>query len=241
MACPSSRTFCSMSSEGTSTGPVPAIISANTSPSRVRLSPYEAAIPRLSLEETGAALAPRPTSTPAVGAVGPGGGQERHVVVGRGVGDAETNRHTPEKGRVGEPFFREVLADVEHYLVHTAFQLAGAEQRGVGAAVGVGAYLLQKAAPVVRGVEAEELQLEVGGGAAAGGVEDVGGQGHRSQRSLWTVPSIMPYGSSVAQKISFSFSIPNRERSYGMWCLLGKDSRIFSTSGNASSTALPIR
>src|SRR5215217_4590347 len=48
MACPSSRTFCSMSSEDTSTGPVPAIISANTSPARVRpLVPLPRAAPGL--------------------------------------------------------------------------------------------------------------------------------------------------------------------------------------------------
>src|SRR5215208_5797450 len=53
---------------------------------------------------------------PSVSAVGPGGDQERHVVVGRRVGDAEPNRHPVEEGRVGGTSFRlpgEILADVE--------------------------------------------------------------------------------------------------------------------------------
>src|SRR3712207_9218341 len=55
-----------------------------------------AARPGTSLEETGACC----RLAPAVGAVGPRRDQERHVVVGGGVGDAEPDRHAPEKGRV---------------------------------------------------------------------------------------------------------------------------------------------
>ena len=38
-----------------------------------------------------------------------------------------------------------------------------------------------------------------------------------------TVPSISPYGSVVAWKISWSFSSPKRERSYSRWWRLGSD------------------
>src|SRR5215213_1767008 len=53
---------------------------------------------------------------PSVSAVGPGGGQERHVIVRLRVGDAEPNRHPVEEGRVGRTSLRlpgEVLTDVE--------------------------------------------------------------------------------------------------------------------------------
>src|ERR671929_1124130 len=155
------------------------------------------------------------TSASPVGAVGPGGGQERYVVVGRRVGDTKTDRHPFEEGRVGGPRFRlpgEVFADLEDDLVQPAAQLVFGEQRRVGPPVGVRVRLLEEAALVACGAEAEELHPHAGGGAATRGVEDMGRQaaGHHA---LSTVPSIKPYGSLVAWKISPAFSIPKRSRS----------------------------
>src|SRR5918997_1765910 len=186
MRSPSSRTFAWISSEATSTGPIPSIIQESPPLGSRRA----AARPGTSLEETGACC----RLAPAVGAVGPRRDQERHVAVGGGVGDAEPDRHAPEKGRVRESLAREVLADLERDLVHARLRLV--EQRRVGAAVGVGGRLLQ------------ELP---GGGTAGGCVQDVGCQGHHGLLS--TQPSIWPYGSRVAWKISPSLSIPNLARS----------------------------
>ena len=143
------------------------------------------------------------------------------MVVGRGVGDAETDRHATEEGRVGDLLFREVRTDVEHDLVHADFQLA--EQRHVGAAVGVGPHLLQEAAPIVRGVETEELELEVGGGPAAGWCRGRGWSG--GQASAFSSRRCLRSGRMARpspRRPRSGFSIPNRERSYGMWCLLGR-------------------
>jgi hypothetical protein len=54
-----------------------------------------------------------------------------------------------------------------------------------------------------------------------------------------TVPSIKPYGSAVATKISLRFSSPKGVRSTGMWCRLGMAMWISSTS-RVSSTASPM-
>src|SRR5918998_1664314 len=201
MRSPSSRTFAWISSEATSTGPIPSIIQESPPLGSRRA----AARPGTSLEETGACC----RLAPAVGAVGPRRDQERHVVVGGGVGDAEPDRHAPEKGRVRDSLAREVLADLERDLVHARLRLV--EQRRVGAAVGVGGRLLQELPAVARRVEAEELEAEACGRTACGGVQDGGCQGHHGLLS--TQPSIWPYGSRVAWKISPSLSIPNRARS----------------------------
>src|SRR3712207_7535907 len=81
MRSPSSRTFAWISSEATSTGPIPSIIQESPPLGSRRA----AARPGTSLEETGACC----RLAPAVGAVGPRRDQERHVVVGGGVGDAD--------------------------------------------------------------------------------------------------------------------------------------------------------
>ena len=51
------------------------------------------------------------------------------------------------------------------------------------------------------------------------------------------VPSINPYGSAVATKISLRFASPKGVRSRGMWCRLGMAMWISSTSGTSSAAS----
>src|SRR3712207_5006392 len=91
MRSPSSRTLSWISSEVTSIVPASGVIATNSS----------------SLNRSPASVSP-------VGAVGPRGGEERYMIVGRRVGDAETDGHPPEEGWVGDAQLRcVVLAYVE--------------------------------------------------------------------------------------------------------------------------------
>src|SRR5215210_5734229 len=75
-----------------------------------------------------------------IGGVGPGRGQQRHVVVDRRVGHAEADRYPVEERRIGGTRLRvpsEVLADLEDELVHAPAQLPFFDQRRVGSPFGV--------------------------------------------------------------------------------------------------------
>src|SRR4051794_41800330 len=73
----------------------------------------------------------------AVRAVGPGGDEQRHVVVRRRVGDAEADRHEVEERRLVR-LGAEVVPDREHELVLARVQGAAADQRPPRAALGGG-------------------------------------------------------------------------------------------------------
>src|SRR5215204_2021504 len=162
-----------------------------------------------------------------VRSVGPGRGQQRHVVVGRRVGHAEADCHPVEERRVSRARLRlprKVLANPENELVLAPAQLSFLDQRRVGSSLGVRAGRREQATPFVGTVEAKELHLHVGGGTTTHGIQDVGGQvaGHGHNVSL---PSLRcPRSSRTARSWrgrsrcrSPSRSVPGRRADDACW------------------------
>ena len=90
---------------------------------------------------------------------------------------AKADRHHVEKRRVGgEPVrgLGEIVADVKRQLVGAGAKRLAADQRRIGAAVGVGDRFLEE--PAGAGADLVQHDLHAGGGAAAHGVEHVGRQ-----------------------------------------------------------------
>ena len=95
---------------------------------------------------------------------------------------AKADRHYVEKRRVrGEPVcgpgecgLGEIVADVKRQLIGADAKRLAADQRRIGAAVGVGDRFLEE--PAGAGADLVQHDLHAGGGAAAHGVEHVGRQ-----------------------------------------------------------------
>ena len=112
----------------------------------------------------------------AISRIGPGRGEQRHVVVGLGLGDRKADRHDVEERR---PARRHALrgkigADVEGDLVAADAQRPPGDKRRVGASIGVGDRLLQQ--PFGARTQLLEHDLDAGGRPAGDGVEHVGGE-----------------------------------------------------------------
>src|SRR5258708_4888190 len=111
-------------------------------------------------------------SAPAVGAVGPGGDEQRDVVAGGGVGDGEADGHTVEERTVLQ-MRDEIVLHEKQQLVAAHGHLRAGEQGAVGAAVGIGRDGLEQR---VLAVIFPKLDPHPGGGPAGGEVEDVGAE-----------------------------------------------------------------
>jgi hypothetical protein len=104
----------------------------------------------------------------AVGGVGPGGADEGDVVAFARL-DAEANGDDVEEGAV-DAEFGEVGGDVEVEFVGAGDEGVVFEQGAFAAAVGIGDGGEEE------GAVAKEIHAHASGGAAVGGVEDVGGE-----------------------------------------------------------------
>ena len=112
----------------------------------------------------------------AIGGVGVGRDEQRHVVVLARIGDPESDRDEIEEGGIGQrdASGTQVFADVEQQLVGTCHKVGPSQQRLVAAAVVVGGHRGEPAAVVT--VDPIELDPQARSRPSAGGVENVGGQ-----------------------------------------------------------------
>src|SRR4051812_5456665 len=153
---------------------------------------------------------PKGQSAPAIGAVRPGRDEQRHVVMRRGMGDAEANRYEIEERRLVW-LSPEVVAYREYELVLARAQVPAADQRLVGAAVGVGDEVGYVAAAAV--VVAGELDRHAGRGPPARGVEHMRGEKAAQIASSSRSRAILAI-SAKAVSTSRSVGLPNRASAF---------------------------
>ena len=118
----------------------------------------------------------------------------------------ERDRHVFEKTTGIRVSARsKVLSNVKHELICAAREALALQQRGVGSAVRVRRNARNRV------VAANQLDPHAARRYAMGSVQHMCRQLSHFP-SLATVPLMRPYGSLVATKISFGFSIPNGAR-----------------------------
>src|SRR5262245_9808009 len=125
--------------------------------------------------------------------------QQRNVVPGRRLRDADANDNAIQKWRIArhDAGAVEVVADMECQLIHPAFELAAAHQRRVRTALDVGRRASDRRALAA----ANQMRLDEhpAGGHPAAGVEHVGGQ----LSHLWILNNLAgPKGPALHYRVS---------------------------------------
>src|SRR5262245_31458481 len=120
--------------------------------------------------------------------------QQRNVVPGRRLRDADANDNAIQKWRIArrDAGATKVVADMECQLIHPAFELAAAHQRSVRTALDVGRRASDRRARAA----ANQMRLDEHppGGHPAAGIEHVGGQlSHSWILPIWRVRKDPPY------------------------------------------------
>jgi hypothetical protein len=116
------------------------------------------------------------TSTPAVSAIRPGRDEEGNVAGCLSISDSETDGHTIEEADLGwsVSFAGEIIAYEKNELVLASTQFIVGQQWLIRPPVGIGADSFQERR--LLGTKKPEFNLHALGGAAVGGIEDMGAE-----------------------------------------------------------------